>query len=85
METAFYEIESNFAPVYQTVLALIKARGLDELYKIITSAKISVKNTDIESWYGETYVYTIYIILPVKIYAPISPEKISEYEKIFSN
>lgn len=84
METAFYEIESNFAPVYQTVLALIKARGLDELYKIITSAKISVKNTDIESWYGETYVYTIYIILPVKIYAPISPEKISEYEKIFS-
>ena len=44
MEQQYYEISSNFTPIFNIALALLKGRGCEELCNIISSAKISVVN-----------------------------------------
>ena len=84
MNKMYYEIESNFQPLYKTALAIIEQRTGDELINILNGAQISVVNTDYDNWNGGTYGYTVYINLSVKKYSSIEKEKISEYEKEIS-
>ena len=66
MEQQYYEIASNFSPVFNIALALLKGRGCEEICYTISSAKISVVNTEYDNWNGGTYGYTVYISLSVK-------------------
>lgn len=80
----YYEISSNFSPVFNLALALMKERGNEEICNAISLAKISVVNTEYDNWNGGTYGYTVYIDLSVKIYSAFSAEKISYMEKTIS-
>jgi replicative DNA helicase len=51
---------------------------------VISSAKISVVNTEYDNWNGGTYGYTVYVNLSVKQYTSFSSDKIAEMEKVIS-
>ena len=78
---AFYEEEKNFNPVFRTAISLIQMRGYDSLCQLVQQAETSVVNTDYDNWNGGTYGYTVYLNLPVKVYACMSKEEIEEAEK----
>ena len=82
---AYYEEEKFFGPVFRTALSLMQTRGHDKYYQLIQQAEVNVVNTDIDSWNGGTYGYTVYLNLPVKDYASLSREEINELEKMMSN
>ena len=84
MEQQYYEIASNFSPVFNIALALLKGRGCEKICYTISSAKISVVNTEYDNWNGGTYGYTVYISLSVKLYTSFSAEQISHMEKVIS-
>ena len=81
MEQQYYEISSNFSPVLNLALALLKERGHGDICNIVSSAKISVVNTEYDGWNGGTYGYTVYISLSVKQYTSLSSDQIAKYEK----
>ena len=85
MDQQYYEIPSNFSPVWNIALALLKGRGYDETCKLLSSAKISVVNTDYDNLNGGTYGYTVYISLSIKQYTSISPEQMEKLEKSISD
>lgn len=80
---AFYEEENNFSPVFHTAISLMQMRGYDRFCQLIQNAEASVVNTDFDNWNGGTYGYTVYLNLPVKVYAGLSKEEIEEAEKAF--
>jgi len=84
MEQQYYEISSNFSPVLNLALALLKERGHGDICNIVSSAKISVVNTEYDGWNGGTYGYTVYISLSVKQYTSFSSDQIAKYEKVMS-
>lgn len=84
MAEQFYEIYSNFSPIFNTANALLRGRGYNEICETIADSQISVINTEYDNWNGGTYGYTVYINLPVKKYSTLSYEKIGEVEKIFA-
>ena len=84
MEQQYYEILSNFSPVLNLALALLRGRGHADICNIISSAKISVINTEYDGWNGGTYGYTVYVSLGVKQYTSFSSDKIEEMEKMLS-
>lgn len=84
MEQQYYEIASNFTPVFNIALALLKGRCCEEICNTISSAKISVVNTEYDNWNGGTYGYTVYISLSVKLYTSFTAEQISHMEKVIS-
>ncbi len=84
MEQQYYEIVSNFTPIFNIALALLKERGCEEICNAISSAKILIVNTEYDNWNGGTYVYTVYISLSVKLYTSFSAEQISHMEKMIS-
>src|SRR5574344_1690137 len=84
MEQQYYEILSNFSPVLNLALALLRERGYADICNIISSAKISVINTEYDGWNGGTYGYTVYVSLSVKQYTSFSLDKIVEMEKLLS-
>lgn len=84
MELQYYEISSNFSPVLNLALALLKGRGHDDICKIVSSAKISVVNTEYDNLNGGTYGYTVYVSLSVRQYTSLSSDKIVEIEKAMS-
>ena len=84
MEQQYYEIASNFTPVFNIALALLKGRCCEEICNTISSAKISVVNTEYDNWNGGAYGYTVYISLSVKLYTSFTAEQISHMEKVIS-
>ena len=84
MEQQYYEIASNFTPVFNIALALLKGRCCEEICNTISSAKISIVNTEYDNWNGGTYGYTVYISLSVKLYTSFTEEQISHMEKVIS-
>lgn len=84
MEKTFYEIIDNFKPVYTTASELLKERGYDDICGLINNAEVEVINTDFDNWNGGIYIYTVYICIPVKQYAPFTPERIKEIERVIS-
>lgn len=85
MDQQYYEIPSNFSPVWNIALALLKQRGYVETCNLLSSARISVVNTDFDNWNGGTYGYTVYISLSVKQYTSISSEQIADIERKISD
>lgn len=85
MVQQYYEIESNFDPVFRLASALIKAKGHNEVCQLLSNAKLSVINTDYDNWNGGTYGYTVYIGLSVKRYSSYTPIEINNIEKIISD
>ena len=85
MAQQFYEINSNFSPVFNTANALIKERGDNEICNIMVGAQVSVVNTEYDNWNGGTYGYTVYVSLPVKLYSALSHERITEVEKVIGD
>lgn len=85
MEQQYYEIQSNFSPVYKTANILIKERGYDEICYMLTDAEISVVYTRYDNINGGTDIYAVYIDLPVTKYSEISSQKIMEIEKVISD
>lgn len=85
MEFKNYEIPNNFSLIYNTAVALMKARGLDNICDIIADAKISVVNTYNCNWNEETYEYTVYINIPVKKYSKFSTKEIENIKKTISD
>lgn len=85
MEQQYYEIQSNFLPIYNVAKALMKGRGYEDICSLIADAKVSVVNTDYDNWNGGTYGYTVYIGVSIKQYSSFSKERISEMEKIISD
>lgn len=84
MEQQYYENSSNFSPVLNLALALLKGRGHGDICNIVSSAKISVVNTEYDGWNGGTYGYTVYISLSVKQYTSFSSDQIAKFEKMMS-
>ena len=84
MEQQYYEIPSNFFPVFNIAMALLRGRGYEDICNVISSAKISVVNTEYDNWNGGTYGYTVYVNLSVKQYTSFSSDKIAEMEKVIS-
>lgn len=84
MEQTYYEKYDNFRPVYNTAIALLQARKLDEICGLLLNATIDVVNTDYNDWYGGTYGYTVYIGIDVPTYALIDAERVGEIEQIVS-
>lgn len=80
---AYYEEEQNFGPVFRTALSLVQMRGNYKLCQLIQQAEINVINTDFDNWNGGTYGYTVFMNLPVRVYATLSKESIEEAEKVF--
>ena len=84
MKQQFYEIISNFSPVLNLALALLRERGYGDVCEVFSSSKISVVNTEYDGWNGGTYGYTVYVSLSVKQYTSFSSDKIKEMEKLLS-
>ena len=84
MKQQYYEITSNFSPVLNLALALLRERGCSDVCEVISSSKISVVNTEYDGWNGGTYGYTVYASLSVKQYTSFLPDKIAEMEKLMS-
>lgn len=78
---AYYEEEQNFSPVFRTAISLIQMRGKDRFCQLIQQSEVFVVNTDFDNFNGGTYGYTVYLNLPVKVYAVLSKEEIEEAEK----
>lgn len=78
---AYYEEEKNFSPVFRTAISLMQVRGYDRFCQLIQQAEASVINTDYDSWNGGTYGYTVYLNLPVRVYASLSKDEIEDAEK----
>lgn len=85
MNPEYYEIESNFSPVYNLAIALMKGRGQDDICRLLTEAKLSVVNTEYDGWNGGTYGYTVFVSLSVKQYSSLSSERIEEIEKVLAD
>ena len=80
----YYEIPSNFSPVYNMANILMRERGHDEICNYVADAHILVINTDFDNWNGGTYGYTVYLDVPIKVYASLSSDKIAKAEEILS-
>ncbi len=85
MAQQYYEIESNFTPIFSLASALIKAKGYNEVCQLLSNAKLSVINTEYDNWNGGTYGYTVYIGLSVNHYSSYTSTDINNIEKIISN
>lgn len=85
MNPEYYEIESNFSPVYNLAIALMKERGQDDICRVLSEARLSVVNTEYDGWNGGTYGYTVYVSLSVKQYSSFSAKKIEEMERVLSD
>lgn len=81
---SYYEEEKHFSPVWGTAISLMQTRGYDRICYLIQQSEVNVINTDYDGWNGGTYGYTVYLNLPVKIYASQSKEDIDEAEKIIA-
>ena len=84
MEQQYYEITSNFSPVFNIAMALLKGRGYEDICNMVSSAKISVVNTEYDNWNGGTYGYTVYVSLSVKQYTSFSSSQIADMEKVIT-
>ncbi len=82
MAEQYYEVYSNFSPVFNTANALLSGRGCNEICEIISDSQLTVVNTEYDNWNGGTYGYTVYIGLSVKKYSTLSSEEITNIERL---
>ncbi len=80
--TSYYEEEKNFSPVLSTAISLMRSRNQENYCDLILKAEVNVQNTDYDNWNGGTYGYTVFLNLPVKVYASLKKDEIEEAEKV---
>lgn len=80
-ESAFYEVQENYMTILRTCVELLQHRGSVEAVNLLTAADISIRSTDYDNWNGGTYSYTVFLSLPIKIYAPLDAETKSKIEQ----
>ena len=78
----YYEEEKNFSPVLSTAISLMRSRNQKAICELILKAEINVQNTDYDNWNGGTYGYTVFLNLPVKVYASMQKDEIEDAEKV---
>lgn len=78
----YYEEEKNFSPVLSTAISLMRSRKQETFCELILKAEVNVLNTDYDNWNGGTYGYTVFLDLPVKVYASMQKDGIEEAEKV---
>lgn len=78
----YYEEEKNFSPVLSTAISLMRSRNQETFCELILKAEVNVQNTDYDNWNGGTYGYTVFLNLPVKVYASMQKDEIEEAEKV---
>lgn len=78
----YYEEEKNFSPVLSTAISLMRSRNQETFCELILKAEVNVQNTDYDNWNGGTYGYTVFLDLPVKVYASMQKDGIEEAEKV---
>ena len=81
---AYYEEIKNFRPIMDTAISLLRGRGQDRYCQIVLQAVITVANTDYDNWDGGTYGYTVFIDLPVNVYAQLKKDEIDTAEKVLA-
>ena len=79
---AYYEEEKNFSPILSTAISLMRSRNQETFCELILKAEVNVQNTDYDNWNGGTYGYTVFLDLPVKVYASMQKAGIEEAEKV---
>lgn len=78
--TSYYEEEKNFSPVLSTAISLMRSRNQENYCELILKAEVNVQNTDYDNWNGGTYGYTVFLNLPVKVYASLRKDEIESRE-----
>lgn len=78
----YYEEEKNFSPVLSTAISLMRSRNQETFCELILKAGVNVQNTDYDNWNGGTYGYTVFLNLPVKVYASMQKNEIEEAERV---
>lgn len=78
----YYEDNSNFSPVLSTAISLMRSRGQEDSCQLVMKAEVRVQNTDFDNWNGGTYGYTVFINIPVKLYASLQKDEIEVAEKV---
>ena len=77
----YYEEDKNFSPVLSTAISLMRSRNQETFCELILKAEVNVQNTDYDNWNGGTYGYTVFLNLPVKVYASLQKGEIEDAEK----
>jgi hypothetical protein len=67
-----YPIEAD--RVAAMLAGLFEAQGDRELAQVLRSAAASIEQTGYDNWNEGTYFYTLYLELPVPIYARVEPD-----------
>jgi hypothetical protein len=69
--------------VVHTLFELCRLQGATDLVRVLRNAEASIEETDYDNWRGGTYFYTLYLRVPVSVYAALEG-KIPEIEKALS-
>ena len=80
----FYEDVKNFRPILNTAISLMRSRGQENYCQLVMQGDVSVSMTDYDNWNGGTYGYTVFIDVPVSVYAGMSRDRIADVEKELS-
>lgn len=72
--------KEKFNTLMATVAALFNAEKNFELFELISSAQLSIQQTDYDNWNGGTYGYTIYLVIDVEKFVIIK-DSITNLEK----
>jgi hypothetical protein len=65
---------NEFKSLVYTVTEIAKADKLDLIVELLSSAQITIEQTDYDNWNGGTYGYTIYFVIDVKTFINIKDE-----------
>lgn len=60
--------------VVATLLELFLHQGQAPIVEILASSKPRIERTDYDNWDGGTYIFTLFLEVPVKLFADIEPK-----------
>jgi len=60
--------------VVATMSELLRIQGQRDLAEVLESANASIEETGYDNWDGGTYFYTLFLDVPLKLYARIEPD-----------
>jgi hypothetical protein len=72
----------EFKSLIYTVTEISKADKQDLLVELLLNSKISIEQTEYDNWNGGTFLYSIYIVVDVKLFISIK-DQISYFESLF--
>ena len=69
----------DFKTLVYTVIEIAKASNHDIIVDLLTNGQITIEQTDYDNWNGGTYIYTVLIVVDVKIFILVK-DQISSIE-----